>query len=380
MTEAQHDTTDPGGQGPRVSTEQMRDIQRLHRSRTDRRIAGVAGGIGRHLDVDPTVIRVLLVVLAFFGGAGLLIYGAAWLLVPEEGSEHAVLSTGAEARTAVLVAALVVAALLLLGDAWWLGFNEGWPPPLPLGLVVVAVVGYLLWRNRGQTAPSTAQPSYDGPPPPPAGAPPHLPPQPRSAPPAPPGQSLFGMTMALVLLALGVVAAVQIAGVGLPWAAYPATALVVVGVAMVTGAFVGRSTGLTFVGLLVAAVLAVATWTPGVRVGETVAHPSSAALLQDGYSYTTGRIHLDLTDVENLGDLDGRTLDLTMLAGDVVVELPTGLDVDVSSEAEGGQLDILGELVEGSTIRNDRSTGDTAAPDLRINVDLGFGHARVSTP
>ena len=51
-------------------------------------MAGVAGGLGRHLDVDPTILRVLFVVLVFFGGAGLLLYGALWLLVPEEGTEH----------------------------------------------------------------------------------------------------------------------------------------------------------------------------------------------------------------------------------------------------------------------------------------------------
>ena len=48
----------------------MRDVNRLRRSTTDRYIAGVAGGLGRHFDIDPTVIRVLLAVLTFFGGAG----------------------------------------------------------------------------------------------------------------------------------------------------------------------------------------------------------------------------------------------------------------------------------------------------------------------
>ena len=53
----------------------MRDVNRLRRSTTDRYIAGVAGGLGRHFDIDPTVIRVLLAVLTFFGGAGILVYG-----------------------------------------------------------------------------------------------------------------------------------------------------------------------------------------------------------------------------------------------------------------------------------------------------------------
>ncbi|HET9423669.1 MAG TPA: PspC domain-containing protein, partial [Nocardioides sp.] len=79
--------SDPGGHagpddGPRVTRDEVRDLGRLRRSRHDRKIAGVAGGLARHLDVDPIILRVALVVLIFFGGAGLLIYGAGWLLVP----------------------------------------------------------------------------------------------------------------------------------------------------------------------------------------------------------------------------------------------------------------------------------------------------------
>ena len=74
--------------GPRVSGQQMRDVNRLRRSGTDRYIAGVAGGLGRHFDIDPTVIRVVLVVLTFFGGAGILLYGVIWLFVPEDGQDQ----------------------------------------------------------------------------------------------------------------------------------------------------------------------------------------------------------------------------------------------------------------------------------------------------
>ena len=62
----------------------MEPSRRLYRSRKDRKLAGVCGGVGEYLNVDPTVVRVLFVVLAVLGGAGLLIYLAMWLLVPEE--------------------------------------------------------------------------------------------------------------------------------------------------------------------------------------------------------------------------------------------------------------------------------------------------------
>ena len=60
------------------------DVKRLYRSRTDRIIGGVCGGLGAYLDVDPTVIRLLFVLLAFAGGPGLLAYLVMLILVPEE--------------------------------------------------------------------------------------------------------------------------------------------------------------------------------------------------------------------------------------------------------------------------------------------------------
>src|SRR5881227_96383 len=58
--------------------------KRLTRSSGDRVIAGVAGGLGRYFAIDPVVIRVAFIVLIFFGGAGLIAYGAAWLIVPSD--------------------------------------------------------------------------------------------------------------------------------------------------------------------------------------------------------------------------------------------------------------------------------------------------------
>ena len=88
--------------GPRVSRDQMKDLGRLRRSVTDRHIAGVAGGIARHLDVDPIIVRVALVVAVFFGGAGLLAYIGAWILVPEEGTDDEPLGLDQRSRSLAL--------------------------------------------------------------------------------------------------------------------------------------------------------------------------------------------------------------------------------------------------------------------------------------
>ena len=57
--------------------------KRLVKSRTDRKIAGVCGGIGEFLGIDPTIIRLLWVISALMGGFGLLAYLAAALIIPE---------------------------------------------------------------------------------------------------------------------------------------------------------------------------------------------------------------------------------------------------------------------------------------------------------
>ncbi len=58
----------------------------------DRMLAGVASGLARYLGVDVTIVRVVLAVLVFFGGAGVPIYLAGWLLIPEEGADASIAS------------------------------------------------------------------------------------------------------------------------------------------------------------------------------------------------------------------------------------------------------------------------------------------------
>jgi phage shock protein C len=60
------------------------NTKRLTRSRQDRMIAGVCGGIGRYLSIDPTLIRLAMLLLAIWGGGGILVYIIAWIVIPEE--------------------------------------------------------------------------------------------------------------------------------------------------------------------------------------------------------------------------------------------------------------------------------------------------------
>jgi len=60
----------------------MAEGKKLYRSRDERWIAGVCGGIGEYFDVDPTIIRVLFVLSSFIFGGGLWIYLILWVIIP----------------------------------------------------------------------------------------------------------------------------------------------------------------------------------------------------------------------------------------------------------------------------------------------------------
>jgi phage shock protein C len=61
----------------------MEESRKLYRSRNQRMVAGVCGGLADYFDIDATVIRVLFLILAVFGGSGLVVYLVMWIIVPD---------------------------------------------------------------------------------------------------------------------------------------------------------------------------------------------------------------------------------------------------------------------------------------------------------
>jgi phage shock protein C len=60
-------------------------MKRLYRSKNDRMLGGVCAGLGEHLDIDPTVIRLVWAVITILSiGTGVVVYILAWILIPEE--------------------------------------------------------------------------------------------------------------------------------------------------------------------------------------------------------------------------------------------------------------------------------------------------------
>jgi len=80
-----HPTTDPG------ESPSSRALP-LYRPLRGRMLAGVAAGVADYLGVDVTIVRIILAVLTVMGGAGVPVYLAGWLLIPEEGADQSLAS------------------------------------------------------------------------------------------------------------------------------------------------------------------------------------------------------------------------------------------------------------------------------------------------
>jgi phage shock protein PspC (stress-responsive transcriptional regulator) len=394
--------------GPRVTSAEVRELARLRRTTGPwRRVAGVAGGVARHLDVDPLLVRVLFVVLTFFGGAGLVVYVACWLLVPEDGRDRGIVSLDDGSRNLALVVVGAVGLLLLVGDAF--GNGVSWPLA-----VVAGVVGLVLLARSG-SSPSPAPPAGQSPPTAPGVEPPAAVPgdagtaapgstapgsaaaapakgqdpqawlaryEPPLPPPPPPdprrrGPVLFWGVMAAVLLGWGILGTVDVTGTDLPGAAYPALTLATIGAGLVLGSVWGRAGGLVAVGLV--ATLALAGASVGERVdrSDTVLVPESADAVPSSVDHSTGRYTLDLTEVDDLDELDGRRLDVRLGAGLLRVVVPDDLGVEATAEVGLGSAELLGRQRDGAGLTveaDDAGDGDTT---IFLDTHLGVGSLEV---
>src|SRR5262245_8275196 len=118
-------------------------VRRLERSSSDRVVAGVAGGLGRYFDLNPTFFRLGFVVLTLLGGAGILIYLAALLVVPDENQKQSiaedVLARRREHPWPLIGLGLAAAALavLLSRATIWPAASFGWVLVLLAGLAIL---------------------------------------------------------------------------------------------------------------------------------------------------------------------------------------------------------------------------------------------------
>ncbi|MGN6301105.1 MAG: PspC domain-containing protein [Angustibacter sp.] len=403
--------------------EQVLDqLKRLRRSRSDKVIAGVCGGLGRSLGVDPLLIRIVVAVLAVFG-AGVVLYALGWLLLPVDDGTPSVgaqaLQRDHQTRSGTVWLAVVLAIAVAIGIAG--AFNR-WDGPI---LLTLAVVGLFVWLLRREPAPAaTAMPSAQAPtvsvpygvPPsdapttvlPPsddAGSPPEQPPVPpvppvppqppyAAGPPVPPPpplppqpprpkSHLFGLTVSVALIALGLLAAFDVAGATPPDGAYPALALTVVGLGLVLGTWFGRARGLVFWGILLSLATLIGSVAGHARglndntVDQTVTVSTVSALPTDD-RYGAGQVEYDLTGL----DLNGQTatMDAQIGFGEIVVVVPPDVDVVLDARTGVGGLTLFGSDTGGVNQHRQRTDYGADGPGggtLDLTLYAGFGHLEV---
>lgn len=388
-------------------------IQSLRRSLTNRKIGGVAGGLGRYAGIDPLIFRILFVVLAVFGGSGVLLYALGWLLIPEEGqaeSEGQRLLGGRSTRKAASIFAVVVviiASLVVFGTALDTGPGMG-----GLGvLLVVGVVAALLLR--GGRGPQAAQPTPYGPVPPPAPEPPTVgdygqtagtaytattpvqpppppywatAPMPPPPPPAPRERSSLGrVTVSVALIVVGLM-------VGWNTIAEPAddfrgvailgSALAVVAGGLLVGAFAGRARGLIVLGIVLAlATSGAAAADDSLRggIGERTWAPTTVAAAERGFRLGVGDARLDLTRLPagSVADVEVR-----LGVGELQVMVPRDARVEVVAEMGAGDINLLDRPGRDGTDLHRSVAVEPIGPDsgtvIRVDAQVGLGNLEVT--
>ena len=372
--------------GPMTSQDTQRTgaTGRLLRRRTsDRVIGGVAGGLGDFFNVDPLLIRIGFVGLMLFGGAGLVLYLVAWLLMPAEGQDKSPVEAllgrlGLTPRRIVWIAiGLVAAAFFLFGLPISGPFEgSGYVFIGPLGIdpvafwaVAVIVVGYLLIRRRETSAASAGVAAT-----PAAIAPPRAPAVRR--PPSP----LAWYGCAAVLLSTGLLAlASQVAEISVTPGQFFGAALTVLGVALVIGAWWGRARILILVAFLLAPLAIGASFVTAPLEGGIGDHryvPATTAELRDEYRSLGGRMILDLTDLPRTSQTFHIAASVAL--GQLVVIIPEGASVELRSRVGAGDSYVLGSQDVGTSLDSRLVRHHFNQPTYVLDLEMGIGQVFVT--
>jgi phage shock protein PspC (stress-responsive transcriptional regulator) len=351
--------------------------RRLTRSRDGRIVAGVCSGAASYFDIDPVILRIILVGLSVFGGAGIVIYALAWVLIPEAGHpttklEHWLRGRHADRRRdAVLIGAIFVVLLFMLRRNPFAVRISGALVTIALAMLVAAVVGR--HRESAGAPVGTWSTQPEGPPADPTASWSFVPRQPR------PHSWLGWLTFGSALLVAGVFSIVGLSGLAHPQPADVLAATVaVVGIGLAIGAIFGRAWLMIPIGLLLVGLLAAAdavprdlTWSAGNRtwtpISVNVASP---------YVLGAGDATLNLANLRGAQDA---TIDSRVGAGRLVVLVPRGTAVSVDARTSAGRILMFGRESDGTGLHSASSASGTssAAGTLTIDLQMGYGDVEV---
>ncbi len=330
---AEPPTTERPGPGPR----------RLYRSRSDRVLAGVCGGIARYFNIDPVLVRVGAVALIFLGGTGLILYLGLALLVPNEG-EGGAPPEGPRRSVAIAGVILLVIAVcvaLPFRGGWWGGWSI-----VPLGLLALA--GLFVWRLA-----TGERPQGDA----------------RSV------LRAIGLGLALIavccLLAFGAAWATAAGGSGVV-----AGIVIAAGVALITSAFVGDRARWLIVPALAIALPAGAVAAADIDVkggyGERTYRPASPETVRDSYRVGAGHLVVDLRRAQLTPGDHPLTLHVGVGEADLIV--PRNVCVSTDSHVGIGGVQVFDHSGGGiDSDWQDERTARDGAPRVVLDGDIGIG-------
>jgi phage shock protein PspC (stress-responsive transcriptional regulator) len=319
--------------------------RRLVRVREGRVLGGVCAGLGRYFALDPLIFRIGAIVLVLVGGAGLVAYLAAWLLIPAEDS------TGepAEGRNRWLVIAGVV---LLLCVSWPFLLGGGLVVAgLVVPLAILVMAGVLVWWFVSGEGPAGDAGDVAK-------------------------RAALGL---LILLVCGLI------GIGGAWAAAAggetvvAVVVIASGVAIVVGAFVAPMRWLILPAVslaLAAGIVSAAGLDLHGGVGDRDYRPASAAELQDEFQLGVGQLVVDLrqTDLPR-GDVPVK---VHLGIGETRILVPKNVCVATDAQVGIGEVRTFGRHNGGIDVDvEDRPDAPPARTRLLLNADVGIGALRV---
>lgn len=348
--------------------EAVAEPRRLTRSHEGRWLGGVCAGLGRYFDLNPIVYRIAFAALMLAGGTGVLLYIAAWLVIPDEREEDSIASTAIK-RHREQPWLLVGVGLLAFGAIIALSEARVWPSPGNLWLAAALAGAAIVWwqvSTRGSSAP--AAPSAPG----------ETPVQPARA----RRRSLLPAATGLLIGGLGIVGLLDATdAVTIDWRIVFAAAAIGIGALVALGTVTGHSVGsVAVLGFVVLAALAL---TIAVRVsvfsgvGDQVDHPSSAAALHSKYEHGIGDFNLELQDVSLP---IGRTyVKVTLGVGNLDIRVPQTATVEVDGRASAGDVRLFGHHDSGTHV-HDRAfdTGTTPKRVLVLDARVGLGELKVT--
>jgi phage shock protein PspC (stress-responsive transcriptional regulator) len=356
------DTTPPLDEAP---------ARRLVRVDEGRWLGGVAAGLGRYFDVNPLVYRIAFAALALAGGTGVLLYLAAWLVMPNEDREESVavetLRVHRDRPWLLLgVGLLGLAAVLTLTEAdFWPGNGNVW-------FAAILAGGALVWWNlaRGDERVAAAAVGETLPP----GEP-----KPEAKPRRPSVTApVFGALLAAAGV-FGLLAVLDIYDVDVE--VVLAAAVVIVGAAIAFGAQTGRRFGgLIPLGLVLLAAFGIAASSPvsfTSGVGDRNEQPLTASELEGSYEHGIGDFTIELADTELPA---GTThVEATLGVGELVVTVPEDAALVIDAHTAAGRVEVLGQEDDGLGA-HERLVSPGALPDapvLELEADVGAGNLEI---